>query len=73
MSNMDISQLIKSIDLVTSSGSLETADPQQLAQLSQACDRLKSRCETPLDKTLRLSYTVTFQLPRTKLSICGLG
>ncbi|KAJ6006795.1 hypothetical protein N7451_004739 [Penicillium sp. IBT 35674x] len=54
---MDIPQLIKSIDLVTSSGNLEAADPQQLAQLSQACDRLKNQCESPLDKTLKLLYT----------------
>lgn len=65
---MDISQLIKSIDLVTSSGNLEAADPQQLAQLSQACDRLKSQCETPLDKTLRLLYTVTLNLPGAHFS-----
>jgi hypothetical protein len=55
---MDISQLVKSIDLVTSSGNLQTADPQQLAQLSEACDRLKSQCESPLEKTLGLLYTV---------------
>lgn len=60
---MDIPQLIKSIDLVTSSGNLEAADPQQLAQLSQACDRLKNQCESPLDKTLKLLYTVFYKLP----------
>lgn len=56
---MDIPQLIESIKLVNSSGALETLDPQQRAELYQACDRLRSQCESPLDKTLRLSYTVT--------------
>lgn len=54
---MDISRLIESIDSVTSSGNLEAVDPQQRAQLFQACDRLRSQCESPVDKTLRLLYT----------------
>lgn len=55
---MDIPQLIQSIESVTSSGKLETIDPQQQAQLYEACDRLRSQCESPVDKTLRLLYTV---------------
>lgn len=57
---MDIPQLIESIQLATSSGNLESLDPQQQAQLYEACDRLRSQCESPLDKTIRLLYTVTF-------------
>jgi hypothetical protein len=60
---MDISRLIESIDSVTSSGNLEAVDPQQRAQLFQSCDRLRSQCESPVDKTLRLLYTVTLNLP----------
>ncbi|KAJ5597707.1 hypothetical protein N7537_007791 [Penicillium hordei] len=54
---MDFPQLIESIQLATSSSNLETLDPQQQAQLYEACDRLRSQCESPLDKTLRLLYT----------------
>ncbi|KAJ5787336.1 hypothetical protein N7457_002326, partial [Penicillium paradoxum] len=54
---MDISQLIESIDSVTASGNLETVDPQQRAELYEACNRLKSQCESPVDKTLKLLYT----------------
>lgn len=68
---MDISQLIESIDSVISSGDLEAVDPQQRAQLFQACDRLRSQCETPVDKTLRLLYTVTLNLPRIDSSDGG--
>ena len=57
---MDIPQLIESIQLASSSGNLESLDPQQQAQLYEACDRLRSKCESPLDKTLRLLYTVSF-------------
>lgn len=57
---MDFAQLIESIELATSSGNLESLDPQQQTQLYEACDRLRSKCESPLDKTLRLLYTVTF-------------
>ncbi|KAF9889280.1 hypothetical protein FE257_007388 [Aspergillus nanangensis] len=53
---MDIPRLIQSINLATASGNLDV-DPQQRAELYQACDRLKSQCESPLDKTLRLLYT----------------
>jgi hypothetical protein len=56
---MDISQLIKSIDQVTSSENLDNVDPEQRAQLHEACKRLKSQCESPLDKTLGLLYTVS--------------
>ncbi|CAI7648734.1 unnamed protein product [Penicillium glandicola] len=54
---MDFPQLIESIQLASSSGNLESLDPQQQAQLYEACDRLRSQCESPLDKTLRLLYT----------------
>jgi hypothetical protein len=60
---MDISRLIESIDSVNSSGKLADVDPEQRAQLYEACERLRSRCETPLDKTLRLLYTVNFGSP----------
>lgn len=54
---MEVSRLIESIDSATSSGAVEGLDEQQRAQLYSACDRLRSQCETPLDKTLRLLYT----------------
>lgn len=56
---MDVSALIESIQSATTSGKLETVDPKQRAQLYEACDRLGSQCESPVDKTLRLLYTVT--------------
>lgn len=59
---MDISQLIQSIESVNSSGNLADVDPEQRAQLYEACDQLRSQCETPVDKTLRLLYTVNFHL-----------
>jgi hypothetical protein len=59
---MDISQLIESIDSATSSGNLQTIDPQQRAQLFEACNRLKGQVESPLDKTLGLLYTVIWKL-----------
>lgn len=64
---MEISRLIESIDSATSSGAVESLDEQQRAQLYSACDRLKSQCETPLDKTLRLLYTVTIKIRRKLL------
>ncbi|CAG7931716.1 unnamed protein product [Penicillium olsonii] len=54
---MDISQLIESINQVASSGKLENVDPQQRTQLSEACDRLKRQCESPVDKTIKLLYS----------------
>lgn len=57
---MDVSALIESIQSATASGDLETVDPKQRAQLYEACDRLRSKCESPVDKTIRLLYTVTF-------------
>lgn len=60
---MDISQLIESIESVGSSENLTGVDPQQRARLYEACDRLRSQCETPVDKTLRLLYTVISDLP----------
>ncbi|KAJ5633627.1 hypothetical protein N7528_001469 [Penicillium herquei] len=54
---MDISQLIASINSLTASGDLGTVNEQQRNQLSQACDKLKKLCETPLEKTLKLLFT----------------
>ncbi|KAJ5287828.1 hypothetical protein N7478_003514 [Penicillium angulare] len=53
---MDVSQLLLSINAITSSGQLATADPHQRAQLSRACDQLKGLCESPLEKTIQLLF-----------------
>ena len=55
---VDVSQLLESINSLTAD-SLEGADQQQIAQLSQACDKLKSLCETPLEKTIKLLFAVS--------------
>ncbi|KAJ5914733.1 hypothetical protein N7504_003616 [Penicillium tannophilum] len=52
---MDISQLLQSLNSVILSGRLDV-DEQQRAQLSQACDQLKSLCESPLEKTIKLLF-----------------
>ncbi|KAJ5650862.1 uncharacterized protein N7484_004585 [Penicillium longicatenatum] len=52
---MVISQLLQSIKSVTSSGRVDV-DELQRAQLSQACDQLKSLCESPLEKTVKLLF-----------------
>ncbi|GKZ36808.1 hypothetical protein AbraIFM66950_008040 [Aspergillus brasiliensis] len=54
---MSVSNLIKSINAVTSSGELDSIDEQQRAELSSACDRLKAMCESPLEKTSKLLFT----------------
>lgn len=54
---VDLSQLLESINSVTAD-SLDGADQQQITQLSQACDKLKSLCESPLEKTIKLLFAV---------------
>ncbi|GCB21215.1 demethylsterigmatocystin 6-O-methyltransferase [Aspergillus awamori] len=54
---MSVSDLIKSINAVTSSGELNSIDEQQRAELSSACDRLKAMCESPLETMFRLLFT----------------
>lgn len=55
---MSVSDLIKSINAVTSSGELNSIDEQQRAELSSACDRLKAMCESSLETMFRLLFTV---------------
>ena len=62
MSIMDVSELIESINSATSSGKLATVDPQQRTQLYEACQKLRDQIESPLDKTIRLTYTVNSHL-----------
>lgn len=57
---MSVPDLIKSINAVTASGELNSIDEQQRAELSSACDRLKAMCESPLEKTFKLLFTVCF-------------
>ncbi|KAI2895241.1 hypothetical protein CBS63078_4256 [Aspergillus niger] len=54
---MSVSDLIKSINAVTSSGELNSIDEQQRAELSSACDRLKAMCESSLETMFRLLFT----------------
>jgi hypothetical protein len=55
---MDVSQLIQSINSVTATGQINNVDEQQRTQLSQACDQLKNLCESPLERTAKLLFSV---------------
>lgn len=55
---MTISELIETINSATVSGQLDQVDEQQRAQLSQACDKLKALCESPLEKTMSILFSV---------------
>lgn len=53
---MDITQLIHSLN--TASDALPTLEDPQRRQLLQACDKLKTKLETPFDTVSRLVFSV---------------
>ena len=55
---MDISQLIKSISSVATSGQLEGIEEEQRTELFQACSKLKGACASPLERTIDLLFSV---------------
>jgi hypothetical protein len=55
---MSVSELIETINSATLTGQLDQVDEQQRAQLSQACGKLKALCESPLEKTMSILFSV---------------